>query len=196
MHMLHRDLLLALAAVAIERIEQRRISAGEFVGLAQILAPAPEGLFKKHGPSIAFHRGAVSSDKLGPDHALDLVFRADPSERGPRRFVLTISRDALGLAFQQVQKYENGTNRIGASRLQQISHILRVPVAFFFEGAPNLHGSADGGMKEAPSPAYVSDLLATSEGLSLTKAFMRIKDAKLRRRIVDLVEGIAGDNSH
>jgi transcriptional regulator with XRE-family HTH domain len=100
--------------------------------------------------------------------------------------------DALGLTFQQVQKYEKGTNRIGASRLQQISHILQVPVAFFFEGAPNLHGSGDGA-KEAPSPAYVSDFLATSEGLSLTKAFMRIKEPKLRRRIVDLVEEIAGD---
>src|ERR1700738_3009952 len=89
-----------------------------------------------------------------------------------RRMMLAMSQeklgDALGLTFQQVQKYEKGTNRIGASRLQQISHILQVPVAFFFEGAPNLHGSADGGMKEAPSPAYVSDFLATSEGLSLT----------------------------
>jgi transcriptional regulator with XRE-family HTH domain len=113
-----------------------------------------------------------------------------------RRMMLAMSQeklgDALGLTFQQVQKYEKGTNRIGASRLQQISHILQVPVAFFFEGAPNLHGSADGS-KEAPSPAYVSDFLATSEGLSLTKAFMRIKQPKLRRRIVDLVEEIAGD---
>src|ERR1700730_10635503 len=115
-----------------------------------------------------------------------------------RRMMLAMSQeklgDALGLTFQQVQKYEKGTNRIGASRLQQISHILQVPVAFFFEGAPNLHGSADGGMKDAPSPAYVSDFLATSEGLSLTKAFMRIKEPKLRRRIVDLVEEIAGDD--
>ncbi|MGA7489424.1 MAG: helix-turn-helix transcriptional regulator [Xanthobacteraceae bacterium] len=113
-----------------------------------------------------------------------------------RRMMLAMSQeklgDALGLTFQQVQKYEKGTNRIGASRLQQISHILQVPVAFFFEGAPNLHGPSDG-TKEAPSPAYVSDFLATSEGLSLTKAFMRIKESKLRRRIVDLVEEIAGD---
>src|SRR5882762_11349186 len=100
---------------------------------------------------------------------------------------------ALGLTFQQVQKYEKGTNRIGASRLQQISHILQVPVAFFFEGAPNLHGPSDG-MKEAPSPAYVSDFLATSEGLALTKAFMRIKEPKIRRRIVDLVKQIAGED--
>jgi transcriptional regulator with XRE-family HTH domain len=118
-----------------------------------------------------------------------------------RRMMLSMSQeklgDALGLTFQQVQKYEKGTNRIGASRLQQISQILQVPVAFFFEGAPSVAplsgGGGTEGMKEAPSPAYVSDFLATSEGLALTKAFMRIKEAKLRRRIVDLVEEIAGD---
>jgi len=112
-----------------------------------------------------------------------------------RRMMLSMSQeklgDALGLTFQQVQKYEKGTNRIGASRLQQIAIILQVPVAFFFEGAPNVHPQVDG-MKEAPSPAYISDFLATSEGLALTKAFTRIKEAKIRRRIVDLVEEIAG----
>jgi transcriptional regulator with XRE-family HTH domain len=97
--------------------------------------------------------------------------------------------DALGLTFQQVQKYEKGTNRIGASRLQQISDILQVPVAFFFEGAPTLSGRPTG-MSEQASPSYVSDFLATSDGLALTKAFVQIKDAKLRRRIVDLVEAI------
>lgn len=110
-----------------------------------------------------------------------------------RRMMLSMSQeklgDALGLTFQQVQKYEKGANRIGASRLQQIAHILQVPVSFFFEGAPHSPG---GGMSEAPSPAYVADFLATSDGLSLTKAFMRIKSNKLRRRIVDLVEQIAG----
>jgi len=111
-----------------------------------------------------------------------------------RRMMLSMSQeklgDALGLTFQQVQKYEKGTNRIGASRLQQIAHILQVPVSFFFEGAP--HSAGHGGMNEAPSPAYVADFLATSDGLSLTKAFMRIKSSKLRRRIVDLVQQIAG----
>jgi transcriptional regulator with XRE-family HTH domain len=115
-----------------------------------------------------------------------------------RRMMLGMSQeklgDALSLTFQQVQKYEKGTNRIGASRLQQISHILQVPVSFFFEGAPASAGGAPaGGTSEAPSPAYVSDFLATSDGLSLTKSFMRIKNSKLRRRIVDLVEQIAGE---
>jgi transcriptional regulator with XRE-family HTH domain len=114
-----------------------------------------------------------------------------------RRMMLSMSQeklgDALGLTFQQVQKYEKGANRIGASRLQQISNILQVPVSFFFEGAPNAPGHSSSGMSEAPSPAYVSDFLSTSDGLALTKAFMRIKNAKLRRRIVDLVEQIAED---
>ncbi|MBV9558675.1 MAG: transcriptional regulator, partial [Pseudolabrys sp.] len=78
-----------------------------------------------------------------------------------------------------------------ASRLQQISNILQVPVSFFFDGAPNSGGTS--GMSEAPSPAYVADFLATSDGLALTKAFMRIKSAKLRRRVVDLVEQMAND---
>ena len=112
-----------------------------------------------------------------------------------RRMMLSMSQeklgDALDLTFQQIQKYEKGANRIGASRLQQISQILQVPISFFFEGSPHAPGHA-GGMSEAPSPAYVSDFLATSDGLSLTKAFMRIKSSKLRRRIVDLVEQIAG----
>jgi transcriptional regulator with XRE-family HTH domain len=112
-----------------------------------------------------------------------------------RRMMLGMSQeklgDALDLTFQQVQKYEKGTNRIGASRLQQISHILQVPVSFFFEGAPASGRPIE--MGEAPSPAYVSDFLASSEGLALTKAFMRIKEPKVRRRIVDLVEAIVGD---
>jgi transcriptional regulator with XRE-family HTH domain len=116
-----------------------------------------------------------------------------------RRMMLGMSQeklgDALSLTFQQVQKYEKGTNRIGASRLQQIAHFLQVPVSFFFEGAPGIaSGSGNGNAGEAPSPSYVSDFLATADGLALTKAFMQIKDPKLRRRIVDLVSQIAGED--
>src|SRR5947208_15674993 len=95
-----------------------------------------------------------------------------------RRMMLGMSQeklgDALGLTFQQVQKYEKGTNRISASRLQQISHILQVPPAFFFEGAPSLEIQSDR-MSKTPSMAYVSDLLASSAGLALVEAFVRIK---------------------
>ena len=116
-----------------------------------------------------------------------------------RRVMLAMSQtnlgNALGLTFQQVQKYEKGTNRIGVSRLQQISHILQVPVAFFFEGAPRVPGTPQA-TETAPSPAYVTDFLATSDGLALAKAFMRIKNAMLKRRIVELVEEIAVDHDH
>jgi transcriptional regulator with XRE-family HTH domain len=97
-----------------------------------------------------------------------------------RRMMLSMSQtklgDGLGLTFQQVQKYAKGTNRIGASRLQHISHILQVPVSFFFDGAPTPPGAPVGKGAPAPSPSYVSDFLATSDGLALTKAFMRIKE--------------------
>jgi transcriptional regulator with XRE-family HTH domain len=109
-----------------------------------------------------------------------------------RRIMLGMSQEklgeALGLTFQQIQKYEKGTNRVGASRIQQISEILQVPVSFLFEGGPSTTAGVEG---EGTSPTYVSDFLATSEGLALTRAFTRISDAKLRRSIVDLVEKIA-----
>ena len=109
-----------------------------------------------------------------------------------RRMMLGMSQstlaDGLDLTFQQVQKYEKGTNRISASRLQHISQILQLPVTFFFEGTPGQSKAKD----DALSPAYVTDFLATRNGLALTKAFMKIKDAKLRRNIVNLVEDIAG----
>jgi transcriptional regulator with XRE-family HTH domain len=111
-----------------------------------------------------------------------------------RRLMLGMSQeklgDALGLTFQQVQKYEKGTNRIGASRLQHMSQILQVPVSFFFEGAPAAQGQKTG-HGEAPSPSYVTDFLATSDGLELVAAFRKIKTPKLRRSIADLVDLIA-----
>lgn len=104
-----------------------------------------------------------------------------------RRMMLGLSQtalgDGLGLTFQQVQKYEKGTNRIGASRLQHIAQILQVPVSFFFDGAPCARVGVDGEAilgGKAPSPAYVSDFLASSDGLRLTRAFQRIGDGKLR----------------
>ena len=113
-----------------------------------------------------------------------------------RRMMVGMSQEklgeSLGITFQQIQKYEKGTNRIGASRLQQISVVLGVPVAFFFEGVPTV-GPKTEGFSETASPTYVSDFLATSDGLALTRNFMRISDAKVRRRIVDLVASIAGD---
>jgi transcriptional regulator with XRE-family HTH domain len=118
-----------------------------------------------------------------------------------RRMTLGMSQeklaDALGITFQQVQKYEKGANRVSASRLHHISHILQVSVPFFFEGAPQVpaHHEDLGAAPSpaAPSPAYVTEFLASSDGLALIKAFTQIKQPRLRRSIVNVVENIAGD---
>ncbi|MDR6285105.1 transcriptional regulator with XRE-family HTH domain [Methylopila jiangsuensis] len=98
--------------------------------------------------------------------------------------------EALGITFQQIQKYEKGANRIGASRMQQISNVLGVPVSYFFDDAPGAE-TARGGLSEAPGSDYVVDFLSTTEGLQLNKAFARISDAKVRRKIVELVASLA-----
>ena len=109
-----------------------------------------------------------------------------------RRQVLGMSQEklgnALGLTFQQVQKYEKGTNRVGASRLQHLARILQVSIGHFFEGAPG-QLKAKG---NAPSSAFVSDFVTSTEGLTLAKAFTQIKDAKVRHHIVKLVSEITG----
>ena len=97
--------------------------------------------------------------------------------------------NALGLTFQQVQKYEKGVNRVGSSRLQQLSNILQVPIAYFFEDGPGQQ-KAKG---IAPSSAFVTDFIASSEGLALAKAFTQIKNANVRHHIVKLVSEIAGE---
>ena len=114
-----------------------------------------------------------------------------------RRKMLAMSQQklgaALGLTFQQVQKYEKGATRIPASRLQQMSHILQVPVEFFFEGAPNA-SAPHGSNGSALSMAQIDDFVSNPDGLRLIGAFMRIDNAALRRRIVMLVQEINGDD--
>ena len=100
--------------------------------------------------------------------------------------------DLLGLTFQQVQKYEKGINRIGAGRLFEVAGILGVPISFFYEdvdaGAPAM------GFADADEPPPVMEFLSSGEGLQLSLAFMRIKNAKVRRRILDLVRSLAGED--
>jgi transcriptional regulator with XRE-family HTH domain len=101
---------------------------------------------------------------------------------------------ALGITFQQIQKYEKGTNRIGASRLQKIAETLNVPVSFFFEDAPGGNGAETGsGMAEASSSSYVVDFLSSSEGIELNRAFVRITNSSIRRRVIDMVRTLANE---
>ena len=104
-----------------------------------------------------------------------------------RRLMLDMSQanlgEALGVTFQQVQKYENGTSRVAAGRLQQLSRTLRVSVEFFFEGLSRDHLQED-------VPTYVNDFLASADGVALMKAYTRLRDRGLRRAIVSLVEAL------
>lgn len=97
--------------------------------------------------------------------------------------------EALGLTFQQVQKYEKGTNRIGASRLYEIGAVLNVPIEYFFEGLEN--GSMQTGEGAARSGIDLS-LLSTAEGIQLNSAFFSIPDPKLRRRLLELIRVLGG----
>jgi transcriptional regulator with XRE-family HTH domain len=113
-----------------------------------------------------------------------------------RRMILGMSQEklghGLGITFQQIQKYEKGTNRISASRLQHIAQILSVPIPFFFDDAPGESAVQPRGM-EAKSNNNPLEFLSSAEGLQLNKAFVRIKDPKLRRTITNLVRALAGE---
>ncbi len=99
--------------------------------------------------------------------------------------------DSLGLTFQQVQKYERGTNRISASKLFEISRTLKVPVAYFFDGYSG--SNADEGFSESQAEQSVNGFLMTTEGIEIAEAFPRIKNAKFRRKVMELVRTLAED---
>ena len=113
-----------------------------------------------------------------------------------RRNMLGLSQEklgeALGLTFQQVQKYERGANRIGASRLHELSRVLDVPVAFFFDDMDPVRAPAiPGGFAEPPAEAFEADPLRKRETMELVEAFFTIEDAAVRRRLSDLAKALA-----
>jgi transcriptional regulator with XRE-family HTH domain len=116
-----------------------------------------------------------------------------------RRNMLGMSQEKLGenlgITFQQIQKYEKGTNRVGASRLQAIASVLGVPVAFFFDQAPG--GETTGGkvFAEDASMLLALDYCSSPEGLQLNRAFAKIRDQKVRRRLLELVKALSDDES-
>src|SRR5262245_23686719 len=116
-----------------------------------------------------------------------------------RRMLLGMSQEKLGeklgLTFQQVQKYEKGINRIGASRLFDLAQVLGVSVQFFYEEAPASEPSqpVPAGFSEKPDEHSIVEFLRSRDGLELNRAFVRISDAKARRAIVELVRSLAND---
>jgi transcriptional regulator with XRE-family HTH domain len=141
------------------------------------------------------------------------ALQAEPEERGSRRanpidvhvgarvrlrrMLLGMSQEKLGehlgLTFQQIQKYEKGINRIGASRLFDLSQVLGVPVQFFYEELAVGGAAGAAGFGERPAESYAVEFLGSREGLELNKAFARISDPRVRRSIVDLVRAFAGE---
>lgn len=101
--------------------------------------------------------------------------------------------EQLGLTFQQVQKYEKGSNRIGASRLFQIAQILGVPVQFFYDDMGTPVPEAVAGFAEADSSENVMDFVSSAEGLALNRAYAQITDPQLRRRVLELVRALSGE---
>jgi transcriptional regulator with XRE-family HTH domain len=112
-----------------------------------------------------------------------------------RRNMLGLSQeklgDAIGLTFQQVQKYERGANRIGASRLHELSQILNVPIAFFFDDTDPVRAPAMGGFSEQPADVFDAVPPRKAETLELVQAYWAIEDTALRRRLLDFVKALA-----
>lgn len=131
-----------------------------------------------------------------------MLARTNPSPKKPnptdifvgsrirfRRNIIGMSQEKLaehlGITFQQVQKYEKGTNRVGASRLQAISEALAVSPSFFFD-KPEVAAEANGGEVDE-----VMTFIASAEGIALNRAFARIQDTATRHKIVDLIKAVA-----
>src|SRR5690606_16663975 len=112
-----------------------------------------------------------------------------------RRKMLGLSQEKLGeklgITFQQIQKYEKGTNRVGASRLQAMADALDVPIAYFF---PDTATGGQSGLQEE-SANFMMDFMSTSEGLELSRAFTRIRNPKVRRKVLELVRAMGEDSA-
>lgn len=119
-----------------------------------------------------------------------------------RRTLLGLSQEKLGasvgLTFQQIQKYERGANRIGASRLYAFSRVLDVPVSFFFDEMPDeisgKSGKAKGGLSERIQEEFSADPLAKRETLELVRAYYRIESASVRKRLFELAKSLSAVN--
>jgi len=116
-----------------------------------------------------------------------------------RRTLLGLSQEALGkevgVSFQQIQKYERGANRIGASRLYEFSKVLMIPVEYFFEGMERKQGGSDqaSGLAEPAALKFEHEAVSSRETLEIVRAFNRIDDPLVRKRIFELVKILASD---
>lgn len=147
------------------------------------------------GKAVTGSRAASKKKKKGPN-PVDVHVG---SRVRLRRMLVGISQeklgDSMGLTFQQIQKYEKGVNRIGASRLFMLSQVLDVPVQFFFEGMPAIKDEKFAGIVEDDTEAYLYEFLNTRDGLELNRAFMKLGDPDTRRAVIELVRALGRGNS-
>jgi transcriptional regulator with XRE-family HTH domain len=113
-----------------------------------------------------------------------------------RRIFLQMSQtevaDAVGITFQQIQKYERGANRVGASRLQQLSDVLGVSPFYFFEGAPTVGKKMPAQKEGELSEGAILSFLATREGATLVRGFLAIEQKTIRRNVIEFIETLKG----
>ena len=162
------------------------------------MAPAPRSSAKKTETTLRRSpRGRTASGKPNP---IDVHVGARVRLR---RTLLGMSQEklgeAIGLTFQQVQKYERGANRIGASRLYDLSRVLDVPVSFFFDDmpeeverlSPRQIAGVPEGFDEAASPYDAGDPMTKRETLELVRAYYKITDPQVRKRVFELAKALA-----
>jgi transcriptional regulator with XRE-family HTH domain len=194
-----QDRLLARAAPSVsitrrgraDRIMHRATAAG----IPQSRRPAAFGLLKGNGWSSAMaqtqphrRRGRARIETPNP---IDVLVG---TRLRLRRNMLGLSQErlgeAIGLTFQQVQKYERGANRIGASRLHELSQVLNVPVSFFFDDTDPVRAPAMGGFTEPSIETFGSDPLRKQEMIELVRAYLAIENATVRQRFRDLLKAL------
>ena len=141
-------------------------------------------------PNSAQNQGHEARKPTDADRFVGQQMRQGRRELGLTQDALA---SLLGVTFQQIQKYEKGANRVGASRLQEIARVLNTPVSFFFEDSPGGTNNQEG-FAETEAANYVVDFLSSSEGLQLNRSFVKIKDPKVRRKIVEMVRALSDED--
>lgn len=133
--------------------------------------------------------------KISPDPIDVYVGSRIKARRVGLRMSQTKLGQAIGVTFQQIQKYENGTNRVGASNLHKIASMLGVDVGYFYDGVPSVPDTPpeDGqsGLHDVPQVVFESDPMASREAIELMHNFFRIKDPQIRKRVFQFVRSLA-----
>ncbi|MCH8488577.1 MAG: helix-turn-helix transcriptional regulator [Oceanicaulis sp.] len=146
-----------------------------------------------HGPALKTGKAHYERKSPWPQRRRSSCWLARASAPPASEYEQEKLGDELGVTFQQIQKYERGTNRVGAGRLWLMARVLDVPVSFFYDGVSE--AAAQPGFSEGDQTPIVDDFIQSADGVALAQAFARIKDGKVRRRILELVRTLAAEEA-